>query len=483
MSTKHRNRRTPTPPDAPDPIGEFGSRLLRVDDPLEAELAGAGLLSVRDDDNPRLSELFVAALATNARSNPSPEAAAVLRATAAVAPPALRRILVAALGEVTGAGFYPPEWAARIGRAEPREAWRRCDVFGDVDTIVVTFAYGGAEHAMLVQVDRCRQPTVLQAVVTPQTDQLRSVVDGAGDDPLTDVEPIGLAEARTRLAAALAGEPERAEQAELNETTRISLPVVRSRLRRLPAAGGAATPEYGDSDRAAAVDDFLDSPAAAAAGDGKAARFWAEVFAGYSAYIPGDPPARVGPLKLERMLHWYVPCTRTLTDEQRAGLPAAVTAWTQWAAGRQELAEPANEELTRRLGAALDRFDAAYADPVATASRSYLVDVAATTTDAVRLAEAIRRRALAVPMPAERDPELRSLDATDPAQRRTIVERRYGGSAPPDGISPDGFAAAVVRVCEQLWHDDPPEVWRRARARSDAGEPAGEIIRELAAAG
>jgi hypothetical protein len=480
MSAKSRRRTSgPATGDAPNLIAEFGGHLLAADGPLEAEMLAATVLALpyREGLDPRLAERFVTTLLDAAGRNPSPPAAAVLRALAAVAPPHQRRRAVAALGQVTATGFYPPEWAAEIGRVTPREAWRRHDVYEDTETIAVSYAYGQTEHAVLVQIDKCREPAVLEAMVVNELAALRSALED-DSDPLVRVEPIGLADARARMAAALARHP--AELPRLTETSLISLPVARTRLRRLPASGAPEPPAYGAADRSAAVAEFLASPHAAEAGDEKTARYWAEVLAGYSAYIPGDPPARIGTLKLSQMLLSYVPNSFALTDEQRPALPAAVTAWTRWAAQRQHLDEAAVSELDLRLPQVLARFDEAYDDPGAALGRGYLADVSATTTDAAALSEALNRRALAVPLPDERDDEsMRLLDAADPANRRTLVAREFGGCSPPDGMSQPDFLAAVVRVSEQLWHDDPPELWQQAQRLSAAGTSNHDIIHQL----
>jgi hypothetical protein len=481
VSAKSRSRRGPQPA-PPDLVAEFGGQLLAAADPLEAETIAAALLTVpyRDDIGAQLGEVFLPALIEVAGKDPSPESAALLRALVAVAPARERRLAVAALGEVTAAGHYPPEWAAQIGRATPGEAWRRYDVFGDSETIAVTFRYGEAEHATLVQVDRCREPTVLAAGLADDVPRLRSTLD-TDDDPLLRMEPIDLVEARTRLEAALARD--HAElYTELTVSALAGLAIARARLRRLPADdGGAAPAVYDAADRAAAVAEFLASGQAAEAGDEKLARFWAEVLTGYSAYLPGDPPARVGPLKLSQMLLAYVPNTFALSEDQRHGLPAAVTAWARWAAHRQGLAEAAVADLEQQLPEILATFGDAYQDPDSIGVRAYLADLSATTSDAAVLTEALVRRALAVPLPDQREGDLRRLDAADPADRRRIVEQEYGECEPPEGMSQADFLAAAVRVCEQLWHDDPPERWRVAQRLSDAGTSEHDIIHRLVA--
>jgi hypothetical protein len=49
-------------------------------------------------------------------------------------------------------------------------------------------------------------------------------------------------------------------------------------------------------------------------------------------------------------------------------------------------------------------------------------------------------------------------------------------------MSRDEFLAAAVRVSEQLWHDDPPQLWRQAREMVDAGMADHDIMHRLAAA-
>jgi hypothetical protein len=470
-------------------VTEFGRRLLATGDPLAAEIIAAAVLALpqRERIGPVLADLFVRSVCEVAGGRPAAESAALLRALVAVASPAQRRVAVAALGAVTAAGHYPPEWAGQIGRAKPGEAWRSFDVFGDTETVVVTFSYGQAEHAVVVQIDRCRQPTLLRATVLPDVDDLRSALE-PGDDPLRRTEPVELAEARARMEPALAGDLDPEALSDLDDASWLCLPVVRARQRRLPAAvlpDGASGPAgYGPADRAAVVAEFLASPHAAGAGEEKAARFWAEVFAGYSASVPGDPPARIGPLKLPHLLLSYVPNTFALTTEQRRSLPAVVTSWTEWAGQRQRLAEPARAALRERVPAVLASFDAAYDDPDNSRQRGYLADLSATTTDAAVLAGALHRRTMAVPPPDQRaDERLRSLDAADPAGRRALVEQEFGECQPPEGMSRPDFLATAVRLAEQLWQDDPPQLWRRAQELADAGVPDHDVIHRLAADG
>jgi hypothetical protein len=88
---------------------------------------------------------------------------------------------------------------------------------------------------------------------------------------------------------------------------------------------------------------------------------------------------------------------------------------------------------------------------------------------------------MAAPPADRQDTELRSVAVAEPAGRRALVEREYAQCQPPDGMSSAEFVAAAVRVSEQLWQDDPPELWRRAQELAEAGVADHDIIHQLAA--
>ncbi len=220
------------------------------------------------------------------------------------------------------------------------------------------------------------------------------------DDPFDRVEEISLAQARRHLETPLARCDQEGDPG-LSVDTFAYLPVARSRVRRLPAEGAEPERVFTAADRAAAVDEFLASPLAAeaVAADEAATRFWAEVLTGYSSRIPGEPPAQVGPRKVARILLGHVPNTFTLTDAQRQQLEPAVTAWTRWSAERRGLDEAATEQLMDSLADVLTRFEAAYDDPDAVTTRSYLADQAVSDADVAELAGVVARRMFAVPIP------------------------------------------------------------------------------------
>jgi hypothetical protein len=464
------------------------SRLLgtiSAGNPLEAELHTAvimGTWHAMRTANPDDADAFVfGMLVEGAGRRRTPEAAALLRLVIALGSPAIKQAAGETLAQLTAAGIYPPEWVTEIGKAVPVEAWRRYDVFGDHETIGATFRYGDTEHGIAVRVDLTAIPVATLVWATPDPADLTQIMSHK-DDPILRVERISLAEARRRLVGPLARLDENPDLGASVENL-VYLPVVRSRVRRLPADdGGYHAPVFTAADRAAAVDDFLHSSQAAeaVAADADATRFWAEVLTGYSSRIPGEPPGQVGPGKLSAILEGHVPPTFILSPAQRQLAGLAVTAWVRWSAVHRELDEAAIARLTETLPASLDRFEKAYDDPDAALARTYVIDLVTSDADVSWLVGHFARRMFAVPLPEPGEPG-RPVSVGDAESRRALIRAEFTGCAPPDGMTSEEFVAAADRVVAELWDNDPPETFAVARHMSDAGTGRHDIIHRLAA--
>jgi len=494
VSKKTRPRRRPAPARAPrrEDSGTLIERTIgglrqavAAGDLLRAELEAATCLAL-----PRVGRLapgdaqkFISkVLVDEAVSEYSPDGAAMLRLLVSLGSPATKRAASRALAELTDAGFYPPEWVTEAGRAVPDRAWRRYDVFGDDEAIAVTFRYGEAEHGVVGQVDLAGIPIVVAIGVAVDAARLIEAMSRE-DEPFDRVEPIDLAEARRRLEAPLARCDEEADPG-LSVDTLAYLPVARSRVRRLPTEGASPVPAFSSADRAAAVDEFLKSPQAAeaVAADEDATRFWAEVLTGYSSRVPGEPPGQVGPRKLAHLLLGHVPNTFSLSAARRQHLEPAVTAWTRWSAAYRGLDDAAAARLAESLPEVFGRFGAAYDDPDAATARSYLADLAVGDADVAQLAGHVARRMFAVPMPPLAD-DGGPVDVGDPAVRRALIEDEFAECRPHAGLPREDFMAAVQRVVEELWDNDPEETFAAARRMFASGAERHDIIHTLAEKG
>jgi hypothetical protein len=452
-------------------------------DPLQAELETAKFMAIPNatgQASPEQVEAFIAKVMVDGAVHlQTPDGAALLRLLALLGSPATKRAASQGLGRLTQAGVYPPDWVTEAGKPVPGRAWRRYDVFGDHEAVAVTFSHGEAEHAIVAQVDLSGLPTAVMVGVTPN---LAEVIEGMtrDDDEFERVEPISLAEARWRLEEPL----DRCEADPIpgsGPDTIVFLPVMRSRVRRLPAGDGLPVPLFTANDRKAAVEEFLSSPLAAeaVAADEAATRFWAEVLTGYSSHVPGEPPGQVGPRKLTHILLGNVPSIFTLTPAQRQHLEPAVTAWTRWSAARRNLDDKATTQLTEHLPGVFSRFDQAYDDDAAALARTYMADLAASDVDFSWLADRVGIRMFALPMPGPGEAsELR--DAGDPQARRAMTEAEFADCTPPGGMTGEQFMTSVHRVISELWDDDPPETFAAARLLFSDGLSRHDVIHALA---
>jgi len=454
-------------------------------EPLRAEIETATCMAiprVLGEFDPEYGEKFIATvLVTGAVRRDAPDGAALLRLLMALGTPDTRRAASRALAELTGAGVYPPEWVTEIGKATPGRAWRRYDVFGDDEAVAVTFSYGEAEHGILVQVDLAGIPVATAVGVSADADRLIKAVTGE-DEEFDRSEPISLADARRRLLAPLDRCDSEADQG-LSADTLAFLPIVRSRVRKLPTDGAGPSgsgPVFTAADRAAAVEEFMKSPEAAEAiaADEECTRFWAEVLTGYSGRVPGLPPVQVGPRTLVHILLGHVPNMFVLSPAQRGHLEPAVTAWLRWSAGQRELGEAGTAILTDQVPHVLSRFGQAYDNPDATTVRGYAFGLAASDADVARVAEGMAWRMFALPLPEGHAP----LDLADPAGRRGLVQAEFGECTPPTGMTSEEFVQAAYRVVEELWRDDQNPTQAAARRMSAEGMSRHDLIHRLAGA-
>lgn len=449
-------------------------------DVLTAEMRTAAFTALPHltNSSPEDVEKLAAALVNAGSEHHSgEESAAFFRLLISLGSRPIKREASRALAELTEDGVYPPSWVTGIGKAVPGQAWRLHDVFGDRESIVISFSYGETEHALLVAVDLVETPTAGMIGVTEDAEGILTTLrDNA--QPFERLDPITLAEARRRLEVPLARAGENPDLP-LDRSSVLFLPLVRSRFRRLPAGDPGQVTVYTAADRAAAVEEFLRSPDGASAGDPDSARFWATVLTGYSSRATDEPPAQVGPNKLAAMLLVHVPSTFTLTAAQRDGVRPAVTAWTRWATGRQGLDEAATDFLMMRLPEILDEFPAAYDDPSSVLLRGYLGDLATADADLGWLADQRARREFAMPLPANLDADLAAIDVTAPGQRtaRAVSEFAECGA---EGEARDQLLTAVTRLVEEAWTNDPPATWEKARRMLTEGHSRHDVIHRLA---
>lgn len=449
---------------------------------LDAEVQVAGLLALpalNEGTRADAQEFAAALIRAAARREPRSSAAAFYRLLMAFGSPSVKKMASGALREITSSGVYPPSWVTEIGKPVPGQAWHRYNVFGDEEAVVITFAYGDERHGLLVRIDRTVLPTATVIGISPEPEQLVAAITGEGS-PLERTDQVSLAVARILAEEPLARAAQTGGRG-LTPSSLTFLPLARAHVRRLPVpedAPGDGIKAYTAADRAAAVEAFLASPQAAEAGDAEIARFWAQALTGYSGRIASEPPGQVGPRKLAAMLG-HVASSFELTDEQRAGMGKAVTAWTTWAAGNQGLEERATEQLLAAVPKGLEEFPAAYDDPRTALARAYVSDVATSDANVTELSAAVTRRTIAVPLPEISADGTPAMDVTSPAARAEMVAQEFALCSLADGQTRKDLIDGATRVVEELWSGRPAATWEAVSKLLTEGRPRHDAIHAL----
>ena len=442
----------------------------------------------------------VVALAAAVGRRRDPASLALLRALAALGPSGPVRARAAAAAEALAAqGVAESPWAERIGRPAVRECWRMADVFGDMVSLLCIFAYGRRRHAVIVLVELAGgRPWAKDVLVLNQAGvALRDMRAAAAEDaPLTVLERVDPAEARQLLQTALAA-TDQTPSLEIPETyiQNRALALARCRALPQPRAGmsSAEPPRVLDDERRALVADFLASPEAATlpAGTGLAAAPGSS-----STSVPTLTPAgRCGSVPGS----WSGSCTtgcpprsrrrKTTTSPRcppssppgRAGLAAGPACRrrrsTRWSPSRTN-AEAISAASTR--------------EPVSV-GQSYLAGLEL-AGDLKGAQDALDRRIFAMPYVGTTigGQDYPQLDPADPDDRRLLIEGEHpeyhqvptdpGAGDEIEGVNPRLHLSIHEIVANQLWEDDPPQVWRAARRLRDRGVDRHEILHRLMAA-
>jgi hypothetical protein len=194
-------------------LSEARQVLATLRRPIDAELWGSDMIGALSrhapgDARAEVDAGVMAELATSlvpaAERDGTPEALALLRILAAIGSPVLQTAATHAARRVAGHGVPDPAWAAVIGSPAVGKCWHYSDVGGRQESLTVSFGYGQAEHALSVLIDHGRGGKIKDAWVDDADGLLDKTWLAADNDPLIVFEEIAPADARMRLARAVA---------------------------------------------------------------------------------------------------------------------------------------------------------------------------------------------------------------------------------------------------------------------------------------
>ncbi|MEU5882126.1 hypothetical protein [Spirillospora sp. NPDC047279] len=466
--------------------------LLAVRSPLDAELIVSEILGswwghrLAEGD---VEEVIGEALIDYAGRAGTPAALALLTGVSYLGTPRQQARAERAALELMDRGVARPGWADRVGMVAHEECYVSRDVYGDQDSIICTYTYGGTErHALVVLVDRNkathagdeRPPScgmVRDAWVSSQVDRLLDHCRQEGrDNPLMRFEQLDPRDTRAVLQRALRFTGETASPP-VNDTFGSYHAFVRARVRALPPGGRSPRPEpFGRDRRATIAARFLASDEAEDLSDRSAASHCVDRIIDYGCAHDFGRPLRVSPIKCEMFLLDWLPRKVLLSSAEQEAVPHVLAAWVRWAGRRTGLPEEGVRATLDAVWDATTKFAEAYHDPSSFGLDRELVDRLLPDGDL----EALPRRAFALPFLSGRHRlsgrhgviDLSTLDPADAADRRVMIEFEHPG-ADSDHVD------AHERLTERLWNGDPPQLWETAQALLDVGYERHEILHKL----
>ena len=471
--------------------------LVSAQDPFEVEMFTSGLLgtlqkpeSMGHETDPDL----LLGLIGYCRRTGSPQAVAALHALRVVATTEEARDAAAAA--VDSLNRPAPPWAGRIGEVDVHEAWWMGEVYGDQADVMCVFGYGADRHAVMTLVDFNHLGGWVKDVFpTDDPDQtlvqLRTAVEES--DGITTLRPVEPADARRLLEKGFEA-TEMTWQPDVADTYAEFRALALARIRALPdTAPPLAEPaEVTADERERIIEDFLASDEVAKLPSVESARYCARLIVDYGCDYDESQPMRVSPAKMENFLLGWLPRKVMLDEDDKAAMPAAVAAWTRWAAGRSDLPAVAVAEVVEVVEGAGEAFADTYDDP-ANASPGRLMLQGLGQLDGIEDVQGVlERRHFTMPYFGTRigDEDFPRLDPNDPDERRLLIEGEHpeyhGALSDPsfdgeiDGVNPRLHIAMHEIVANQLWDDDPPEAWAAAQRLVAQGHDRHDVLHALA---
>ncbi len=488
------------PPGPNEMIARIGQGAFRelesVSDALDAELCVSDLLGAwwgqyhgPADPEELLGEGLVAYAARRQRSG----ALGLLRVIAVLGTEAQRKQAAAAADGLAASGVGEPGWVRALGTERVTGAWSYGDVYGDQTSVLLVVERAGARHGVVMLVDHVLGGIVKDAFATEEPDgvleDLREL-----DDAVTYVSEIAPEAAAALLVPAFADTDHAAQlglEPPVDAEFAPSRALAAARVRLLPAPTSAPDPAPLDgAARTAVVDEFLGSQEARDLPPG--ARGCAELLVEFGSSICPARPLRVGPGLVDQFLDETLNEGPEISDDEFEALPATVRAWADWAGRRAELPAPAMAELREAVDDMVCSIGRpGDAEPVASdVADAYLAGLHLDDLGPEELPDLLERRTFAIPAVGTRigAEEFPFLDPGDPDDRGMLIEGEHpeyhDALADPeagtvDGVNPRLHVTVHEIVANQLWDDDPPEVWQAARRLSAAGMDRHDVLHAI----
>jgi hypothetical protein len=349
-------------------IRRDGAGLAAVADPLEAELFASGILAMWHGDGLQDAEpleILGTAVIRRLTSRPDPDALAVLLAMAAIATPPLDDRARVAVEHLRKGETPEPVWSRSIGRPALVDAWISTDELDDQSNVLAAFAYvHRPPHAVNLIIDANFQGLIRDAFVADDPNKVRREwvrVSGLPIRPLSEQRLADLVGRGIEMFDTYLDPPVTHEVEEL-------MPLLRARLRLLPAPRPIETPETPDEDRESLVAAFAASPEASGlepAADRSTADL-ARWFIDFACDYGAGDPLRWSPIAVEILLGDWLPRKAILEPGEIRLLPDVLRRFVRFSAHRKGLADGVIAETLE----AVDHFAPDFTDGMADEGRA-----------------------------------------------------------------------------------------------------------------
>lgn len=203
--------------------------------PLDAELRASEFLGAMGDSaDPLDFPEMLAAMITDAEATGRPEALALARSFAVLAPPEVRPIASQAADRLVAGGLKDPKWVRAVGKPTVGACFGYADPRGAQEGLALTFSYGRKSHVLVLLIDH-DLGGVKDCFISDRPKAIRAGYVEAAEAygfPFREYTP---EQARGIVADALEREPCPVEPDQV-EDVRSGLALLRQRLELLPQA-------------------------------------------------------------------------------------------------------------------------------------------------------------------------------------------------------------------------------------------------------
>jgi hypothetical protein len=328
--------------------------LAQTPDPLDAELVASGVLAMWHGNNPLEREARQAlgrSVIRRLSAARDPDSLAFLVALAATAAPPLVAEAAAAADRVRTAKVPEPIWSRSIGRPALVDAWISTDEYEDQSLVAATFAYDRRPpHAITAIIDANFHGLFRDMAVIGSPDKVRGEW---GEHSGMSIGPLSEQALADLWGRALENYDHTIEPP-VTEDGQSLVPLVRSRLRLLPAPREIEMPEVPYEERRALVAAFRVSPAAADLPevDGAPIADLARWFMDYACDYGAGDPLRWSPLAVELLLTDWLPRKAVMEPAEVEWLPEVLRRFVRHAGHQKGLPD----DLVAETLEAVDRF-------------------------------------------------------------------------------------------------------------------------------